>query len=85
MELSIGCVRRLTDAFANRTTKVDFSIQTTVDMALFLLAHDLGLDHHAALLIFCPNLLNSQKLNVSSNSANDAKLTTQVKYAQIDM
>ena len=61
MELSIGCVRRLTGAFTDRTRKVDFSIQMIVDFALILLVHALGLDHYAALLIFRPNLLKQAK------------------------
>ena len=38
-----------------------FSIQTIADFALILLVHALGLDHHAALLIFRPNLLKQAK------------------------
>ena len=63
-ELSIGCVRRLTGAFANRTRKVDFSFQTIVDFVLIFLGNALGLDHHAALLIFHANLLKQAKLKV---------------------
>ena len=38
-----------------------FSFQTIVDFVLILLGHDLGLDHHAALLIFCANVLKQAK------------------------
>ena len=65
MELSIGCVRRLTDAFANRTRKVGFFL---IDFAQILLGHALGLDHHALglnhhapLVIFRPNFLKQAK------------------------
>ena len=37
------------------------SFQTIVDFALILLGHALGLDHHAALVIFRPNLLKQAK------------------------
>ena len=79
MELSIGCVRRLTDAFADRTRKVDFFL-TIVDFALILLLYALGLDHHPAQVIFAQTYSDRQKLKVSSNSANYAKLTPRVKY-----
>ena len=38
-----------------------FSFQTIVDFVLNLLGHALGLDHHAALLIFCANVLKQAK------------------------
>ena len=58
-----------------------FSFQTIVDFVLILLGHALGLDLHAALLIFfAQTYSNRQKLDVSSDSANYAKLTPHVKY-----
>ena len=38
-----------------------FSFQTIADFVLILLGHALGLDHHAALLIFRTNLLKQAK------------------------
>ena len=61
MELSIGCVRLLPGAFADRTRKVDFSIQIIVEFALILVVHALELDHHAALLNFRANLRKQAK------------------------
>ena len=61
MELSIGCIRRIRGAFANRTRKVNFSIQSIVDFALNFLVHAFELDHYAAQLIFRPNLLKQVK------------------------
>ena len=61
MELSIGCVRLLPGAFADQTRKVDFSIQIIVEFALILVVRALELDHHAALLIFRPNLRKQAK------------------------
>ena len=57
-----------------------FSFQTIVDFVLILLGHALGLDHHSALLIFCENLLQQAKTEVTSDSASYAKLTPHVKY-----
>ena len=57
-----------------------FFFQAIVEFVLFLLGHALGLDHHAALLIFRANLHKQAKLKVSSNSSNYAKLTPHVKY-----
>ena len=61
MELSIGCVRRLAGAFANRTRKVDFFLSNHRRFRFKFLGHALGLDHHAVLLIFCANLLKQAK------------------------
>ena len=38
-----------------------FSFQTIVDFVLILLGQALGLDLHAALLIFCANVLKQAK------------------------
>ena len=38
-----------------------FSFQTIVDFVLISLGHALVLDHHAALLIFCANVLKQAK------------------------
>ena len=80
MKVSIGCVRQLTSAFADGTRKVDFFHSNYSLFTLNLLVQALGLDHHAALLIFCPNSLKEAKTEgVSSNSAIYPKPTPHVK------
>ena len=68
IELSIGCVRRPNGCVRRPNGCVRrpnersiFSFQTIVDFVLILLGHALGLDHHAALLIFCANVLKQAK------------------------
>ena len=63
MELSIGCVRRPNGCVRRPNEKVDIFLflQTIVYLVLILLGHALGLDHHAALLIFCANVLKQAK------------------------
>ena len=57
-----------------------FSFQTIVDFVLILFGHALGLDHHAALLIFSQTYSNRQKLKDSSDSVSYSKLTPHLKY-----
>ena len=62
MELSIGCILRLRACSPTKGERSIFSFQTIVDFVLILLGHAVGLDHHAALLIFRTNVLKHAKI-----------------------